>query len=105
MGKIADRYFEVDPWRIVERGFDPGHGEVAESVFSLGNEYTGLRGYFDEGYSGPSLQGCYMNGLYESRDVNPSAYKGMLTGTDFMVNTVDWVYTRICCNGRTLDLA
>ena len=24
MGKIADRYFEVDPWRIVERGFDPG---------------------------------------------------------------------------------
>ena len=57
------------------------------------------------GYSGKSLQGCYLNGLYESRDVPPSAYRGMLTISDFMVNTVDWVYTRICCNGVELDLA
>ena len=105
MGKVADRYFDIHPWQVVEKGFNPDYGEVAESVFSLGNEYTGIRGYFDEGYSGKSLQGCYLNGLYESRDVPPSAYRGMLTISDFMVNTVDWVYTRICCNGVELDLA
>lgn len=105
MGKVADRYFEVHPWKIVEQGFNPAYSEVAESVFSLGNEYTGIRGYFEEGYSGKSLQGCYMNGLYESRDVPRSAYKGMLEITDFMVNTVDWVYSRITCNGVALDLA
>ncbi len=104
MGKFADRYFQIHPWQIVEEGFDPAYSQVAESVFSLGNEYTGLRGYFDEGYSGRSLQGSYLNGVYERRMLPKSGYKGMLPFTEFMVNTVDWVYTRICCNGQGLDL-
>lgn len=105
MGKYADRYFEVHPWQIVETGFDPAYSQVAESIFSLGNEYTGLRGYFEEGYSGKSLQGSYLNGVYERRMLPKSGYKGMLPFTEFMVNTVDWVYTRIVCNGQPLDLA
>ena len=44
MGKFADRYFQIHPWVVEEAGFDPAHAEVSESVFSLGNEYTGLRG-------------------------------------------------------------
>lgn len=95
MGKYADRYFQVHPWKIIEEGFDPDYSQVAESIFSLGNEYTGLRGYFDEGYSGPRLQGSYLNGVYERRMLPKSGYKGMLPFTEFMVNTVDWVYTRI----------
>lgn len=105
MGKYADRYFKVHPWQIIEEGFDPDYSQVAESIFSLGNEYTGLRGYFEEGYSGASLQGSYLNGVYERRMLPKSGYKGMLPFTEFMVNTVDWVYTRVTCNGQTLDLA
>lgn len=105
MGKYADFYFRVHPWKIVEEGFNPEYSEVSESVFSLGNEYTGLRGYFDEGYSGSRLQGSYLNGIYERRMLPKSGYKGMLPFTEFMVNTVDWVYTRISCNGKALDLA
>lgn len=105
MGKYADRYFQVHPWQIIEDGFNPDYSEVAESIFSLGNEYTGLRGYFEEGYSGKSLQGSYLNGVYERRMLPKSGYKGMLPFTEFMVNTVDWVYTRVFCNGVTLDLA
>ena len=105
MGKFADRYFLVHPWQVVEEGFDPVYSLVGESVFSLGNEYTGLRGYFDEGYSGERLCGSYLNGVYESRTLSKSGYRGMLPFTEFMVNTVDWVYTRIVCNGQTLDLA
>lgn len=105
MGKFADRYFDILPWQVTERGFDPTHSQMAESVFSLGNEYTGLRGYFDEGYSGERLVGSYLNGVYERRDLPGSGYRGMLPFTEFMVNTVDWVYTRIACNGQTLDLA
>lgn len=105
MGKYADRYFQVHPWQIIEDGFNPDYSEVAESVFSLGNEYTGLRGYFEEGYSGKSLQGSYLNGVYERRMLPKSGYKGMLHFTEFMVNTVDWVYTRITCNGQKLDMA
>ena len=47
MGKFADRYFQIHPWVVAEDGFDPKHSQAAESIFSLGNEYTGLRGYFD----------------------------------------------------------
>ena len=105
MGKYADRYFQVHPWKIIEEGFDPDYSQVAESIFSLGNEYTGLRGYFDEGYSGPRLQGSYLNGVYERRMLPKSGYKGMLPFTEFMVNTVDWVYTRISSGEQVLNLA
>ncbi|GHV16611.1 maltose phosphorylase [Clostridia bacterium] len=104
MGKIADRYFAVNPWIVREDGFSPAYSEVAESVFSLGNEYMGMRGYFDEGYSGDSLQGSYVSGVYERRLLPKSGYLGMLDSSDFMVNTVDWLYTRITCNNVKLDL-
>lgn len=105
MSKQADLYFEIDPWRIIERGFDPEHGEVAESIFSLGNEYMGLRGYFEEGYSGKRLQGSYLGGVYERVMLPPAHYKGMVPFIELMVNSVDWVSLPISCNGVRLDLA
>jgi maltose phosphorylase len=78
MAKIADIYFKVDPWKIIEEGFDPARSMVAESVFSLANEYMGVRGYFEEGCSCDSLLGSYFNGVYEfSKDVSKTAYKGI----------------------------
>jgi maltose phosphorylase len=67
MAKVADSYFKIDPWKIVEEGFAPEYAMTAESVFSLGNEYMGVRGYFEEGYSGQRLLGSYFNGVYERR--------------------------------------
>ena len=106
MGHIADKYFKLDPWAIVEDGFDAPHGKVAESIFSLGNEYQGVRGYFDEGYSGEKHVGAYFNGFYEALNFkHPVAYNGfVLTGAD-MTNSVDWLYTRLMIDGETLDLA
>ena len=104
MGKIADKYFRVDPWKIVEDGFDKNYSKVAESVYSLGNEYMGIRGYFEEGYSGDTLIGSYFNGVYESEKLEGSSYKGIVDQTDFMVNSVDWIYTRILVDGEYLDL-
>lgn len=105
MGKIADRYFEVRPWSVRENGFDPEYAQVAESIFSLGNEYMGVRGYFEEGYSGNGLEGSYIGGVYERRMLPKSGYRGMLPHTEFMVNSVDWLYMSIRVNGELLDLA
>lgn len=105
MGKIADRYFEVHPWAVRENGFDPEYAQAAESIFSLGNEYMGVRGYFEEGYSGAGLEGSYIGGVYERRTLPRSGYRGMIPHTEFMVNSVDWLYTRIRVNGEALDLA
>lgn len=105
MAKIADEYFIVDPFRVIEDGFDSTYSEVAESVFSLGSEYMGIRGFFDEGYSGDSLTGSYFNGIYETRKVASGGYKGISRTTEYMVNSVNWLYTRIYADGEQLDLA
>jgi len=106
MAKIADKYFKVDPWMVIEEGFDPDHGMVAESIFSLGNEYMGVRGYFEEGYSGKGLVGSYFNGLYEETEVkHPAVYKGFVHKSRDLTNAVDWLHTRIKLDCELLDLA
>src|SRR5512147_1625291 len=105
MAKLADKYLIVDPWKIIEDGFHSDRSEVSESLFSLANEHQGVRGFFDEGYSGDSLIGAYLNGIYEERFTEKMAYKGISNRLCFIVNTVNWLYTRIEVNGETLDLA
>ncbi|WP_241433479.1 hypothetical protein [Listeria floridensis] len=105
MAKIADEYFKLDPWKIIEEGFDPAYNEVAESVFSLGNEYMGVRGYFEEGTTAPSLQGSYFNGIYERDHAETGLnYKGIVSKTHFMVNAVDSFYTKLELDGEMLDM-
>ncbi|HEX2945179.1 MAG TPA: glycosyl hydrolase family 65 protein [Clostridia bacterium] len=106
MGKLADKYLKTDPWEVAEEGFRPEYGRVSESIFSLANEYMGVRGYFEEGYGGDRLVGCYLNGVFErGRAEQAGNYKGLVFNTCYMVNTVDWLYTRIMTDGETLDLA
>lgn len=104
MTKIAQKYFEIHPWKIIENGFDPVKNRVSESIFSLANEYMGIRGYFDEGYSGDQLVGSYLNGIYEEKPiVHASLYLGFSTRFCFMVNTLDWLSTRISIDGEVFD--
>lgn len=63
-----------------------------------------MRGYAEEGYSGDSLPGSYLNGLNEQMDVG-NHYKGIIRSLRYMVNAVDWLYTRISVEGSQLDLA
>jgi len=105
MGKTADQYLGIHPWKIIETGFHPDRSEVSESLFSLANEHQGVRGFFDEGYSGKSLTGVYLNGIYEERFMQGMAYKGISNRLAFMVNTVNWLHTRIEMEGERLDLA
>ena len=105
MAKAADKYLCVDPWKIIEDGFHADRSEVSESLFSLANEHQGVRGFFEEGYSGQSLTGVYLNGIYEERFTERMAYKGISNRLAFMVNTINWLYTRLELDGETLDLA
>lgn len=104
MAKVADKYLKVDPWAIIEEGFDPERNRTSESIFSLGNEYMGVRGYAEEGYSGDTLRGSYFNGLHEQMEVG-NHYKGIIRSLRYMVNAVDWLYTRISVDEEQLDLA
>ena len=57
-------YYKTDEWRIIEDGFNPAMQESSESIFSLGNGRMGQRANFEESYSGDSLQGTYIAGVY-----------------------------------------
>lgn len=103
MAKTADLYFRVDPWKIVEEDFDPAYSRVSESVFSLANESTGVRGCFDEGGSIDSLRGAYVNGIYDIEELKRS-YRGIVDHTHFMIPSAEWLKTRIMADGEELDL-
>jgi maltose phosphorylase len=106
MPKTPISYFRGDPWTIVEEGFDPAYQRVSESVFSIANEFMGVRGYFEEGYSGDHLLGSYFNHLYEFMDIHhDQVFKGFVTKGAAMINAVDWLYTRLWVDGEQLDLA
>ncbi|MBQ9210061.1 MAG: family 65 glycosyl hydrolase [Clostridia bacterium] len=103
MAKAADVYFQVDPWKIVEEGFDPSYSRVSESIFSLANETMGVRGFFDEGGSVDSLRGGYVNGVYDLEFL-PKSYQGIIDHSHFMIPAADWLRTRLTLGGETLDL-
>jgi len=105
MAKEAKKYFKVDPWKVIEEGFDKEQGRVGESIFSLGNEYMGIRGQFDEFYSGDKLIGCYFNGVYEDKPLSyPEYFKGLAKRCCFMINANNWLYTKIFLDGEEIDL-
>lgn len=103
MAKVADIYFKVDPWKIIEEGFDPTYSRVSESVFSLANESIGVRGFFDEGGNVDSLRGAYNNGVYDIEHIGRS-YRGIVEKTHFMIPSADWLITQINLDGEKLDL-
>lgn len=104
MAKVGDKYFIEDEFKIIEEGFQSAYGEVAESIFSLGNEYMGVRGCFEEGYTGASLRGSYFNGIYENYVHQAGGYRGISNITEYMVNGVDYFACKLELDGEALDL-
>lgn len=57
-------YIKADEWNIIEEGFDPHLNKISESIFSLGNGRMGQRANFEETYTGETLPGNYVAGVY-----------------------------------------
>jgi len=65
-----------------------------------------VRGFFDEGYSGESLIGGYLNGIYERALHRRDGLQGYSKPHRFHGQYRQlWLYTRIEVDGETLDLA
>ena len=105
MQKKGERWLEVDPWGIVELGLHKAQGRVCESLFSLSNENLGVRGAFEETYSGDTLRGVYFNGLYEEYLTETTSYRGISTRLCFMVSSPHALALRIRVDDQELDLS
>ncbi len=98
-------HYKVDPWSIIEEGFHPDMQEASESIFSLGNGRMGQRANFEEHYSGESLQGNYLAGVYYSDKTRVGWWKnGYPEYFSKVLNAPNWVGIDVEFNGEPLDL-
>jgi maltose phosphorylase len=98
-------YYKVDPWSIVEEGFDPAMQEASESIFSLGNGRMGQRANFEEHFSGESLQGTYLAGVYYPDKTRVGWWKnGYPEYFAKVLNAPNWIGIDIEIDGELLDL-
>ena len=101
-----NRYLISEPWRVVERGFDPTNMRSSESIFSLGNGRFGQRANFEEGYSGDSMLGSYVGGVYYPDRTKVGWWKnGYPEYFAKVLNATNWTGIGIKVNGVALDLA
>lgn len=100
-----DNLFEIDDWKIIENGFDPSKQKQAESIFSIGNGGFGQRANFEEQYSGPSLQGSYVGGVYYPDKTRFGWWKnGYPEYFAKVLNSCNWIGINVEVDGETLDL-
>ena len=99
-------YLKHDEWNIIEEGFHVKHNRISESVFSLGNGRMGQRANFEEYYSGDSLKGNYVAGIYYPDKTRVGWWKnGYPEYFAKVLNAADWVGLHIELDGEMLDLA
>lgn len=99
-------YIIKDEWNIIEEGFDPAVNEVSESIFSIGNGRMGQRANFEEQYSGKSLQGSYIAGIYYPDKTRVGWWKnGYPEYFAKVINSTNWIGIDVWIDGEVLDLA
>jgi len=99
-------YLQHDEWSIVEEGFRPEYNRISESVFSIGNGRTGQRANFEEEYSGDSLQGSYIAGVYYPDKTRVGWWKiGYPEYFAKVLNAPNWIRIDVRVNDQPLDLA
>ena len=100
------KYLEVDEWRIIERHWDSENHPKSESIFSIGNGRMGQRANFEEQYSGKSLRGSYIAGVYYPDKTKVGWWKnGYPEYFAKVLNSVNWIGLDVEVNGQMLDLA
>ena len=98
-------YYKEDPWSIIEEGFEPGMQEASESIFSRGNGRMGQRANFEEQYSGESLQGTYLAGVYYPDKTRVGWWKnGYPEYFAKVLNAPNWIGIDVEIDGKMLDL-
>ena len=100
------KYYKKDEWLIIEEGFNPEMNRASESIFSIGNGYMGQRANFEEKYSGDSLQGSYLAGVYYPDKTRVGWWKnGYPEYFAKVLNAPNWIGIDISVDGKIVDLA
>jgi maltose phosphorylase len=98
-------YIKADEWNIIEEGFDPQLNEISESLFSIGNGHMGQRANFEEIYTGKTLQGNYVAGIYYPDKTRVGWWKnGYPEYFAKVLNAANWIGIEVTIGDEKLDL-
>lgn len=98
-------YLKHDEWCIIEEGFNPEYHKSSESIFSIGNGKMGHRAMFEETYTGATLQGSYVAGIYYPDKTRVGWWKnGYPEYFAKVINSTNWIGIDVQIDGRYLDL-
>jgi alpha,alpha-trehalose phosphorylase len=95
--------YPTDPWRLVERAYNPDFVEQTETLFAVANGFLGIRGAFEEG--APSYQpGTLLNGFHETWPiVYPERAHGYATTGQTIVRVPDGTSIRLFLDEDPID--
>ena len=97
--------YKISPWNIIESGWNAAKNRASGSIFSLGNGRFGHRANFEEEYSGDTLQGHYVGGVYYPDRTKVGWWKNGYPETFAKVlNATNWSKIDVKINGISLDL-
>lgn len=103
MERILER---IDPFRLIQTKPESERNRPAESVMSLGNAYMGARGNYEEYYSGDTLKGTYIAGVWLPDKTRVGWWKiGYPRYYGKVINAPDFLTFDLSVNGRRIDLA
>ncbi len=98
-------YLVKDEWAIIEDKFHPEFNQISESIFSIGNGHMGQRANFEESFSGQSLQGSYVGGIYYPDKTRVGWWKnGYPEYFAKVLNSCNWIGIEVKLNDISLDL-
>ena len=100
------RIFEINPWKVITHTFNKEDKRLQESMTSTGNEYMGMRGMFEEKYSGDTHKGIYLGGVWFPDKTRVGWWKnGYPDYFGKVINAVDFVSVDVKLDGESVDLA
>lgn len=100
------RLFDIDPWKLTCSAFDKENVRLQESLTAIGNSYMGMRGNFEEGYSGDCHQGTYIAGIWYPDKTRVGWWKnGYPDYFGKVINATNFIGVDIIINDVKIDLA
>lgn len=102
---MIQRLFEIDEWKLKSRNVEKDAKRLQESLTSLGNGYMGMRGNFEEHYSGDTHQGTYIAGVWYPDKTRVGWWKnGYPDYFGKVINALNFIGIDVEIDGETLDL-
>ena len=95
-----------DSWKIIQEGFSAEKNRFFESIMASGNGRMGLRGNHEEDYTGDTLKGTYIAGVYYPDKTRVGWWKiGYPEYFAKVLNAIDFIGIKVVINGENVDLA